>query len=643
MTTYGSGMRRGEMELREQSRSARGKAPGNQWLEELASASVREGGGRLYQGTATTRTIIARSKNRDWEERSLMGRSSAASGARWPHRRARCGLINRMSGPLLSSFVALFLIGATKPSFAQPSTEAQKIVSEVLKGLVQGEGNRISNQRTGPMADSRVREGAPDDLSTPITENMRPENFMGTDPGSGVANYLEDSLEEGANILQCLDFKFVPGCFCFSFPFVYLAYEYRAPLSRYEAVRQPFQSDYLPTQLIKLFQQLIPNEAISLFLASTRIAFFQLGMKLGIEFDLNFGPANNQINEFKLSPPEGIGEAMKAGVEAALSKIPNPEDNKGRGGGTDPRGRSASAHGFPTPLAIILKHFPFFLGFPIVKSNVVDLGRFSLLPAAAEDPLHVLFARSPATSFFGMPSIQPGYMNFVWNVLKYPTGAASLKQLDWVRTFNPTLNHTTGMPLGAFPTLAERLLRDEAQKAGVTNPSAVTALVANLQAPLRSMLGNYPHLPFGNDRWFPMDSGINTQSEPIAAATSSLKMGKLACNTVGYPDLYDLDQGGDRFQYVRGDKLSGGSFRCGFSVRTFEEFGEANVLERKAEPITMSHWKRYTGCPPGALMFGSCPWEKIDRQQKCNVGVQVAETRGLENNPWPWEPWKKST
>ena len=236
VTTYGSGRRRGEMELRQQPRSARGRALASQSFEELAFASVRGGWGRLYRGAAAMRTIMVWGKNRYSEERSLYGGSSSVSGTRWPHRGARCW--RSKNAPMLFFLIALVLIGAGKPSFALPSTEVEQILGGVLNNLVKREEQRIGKLRTGPMAAGKVRKGAPEDLATPITEEMRPDNFMGTDPGSGVANYLEDSLEEGANILQCLDFRFVPGCFCFSFPLVYLAYEYRAPVSRYEAVRR---------------------------------------------------------------------------------------------------------------------------------------------------------------------------------------------------------------------------------------------------------------------------------------------------------------------------------------------------------------------------------------------------------------------
>jgi hypothetical protein len=109
----------------------------------------------------------------------------------------------------------------------------------------------------------------------------------------------------------------------------------------------------------------------------------------------------------------------------------------------------------------------------------------------------------------------------------------------------------------------------------------------------------------------------------MAAWVSMIKMAKLMRSTREkglWSDIYDLKD--DKAQYLRGDGLTGSSFRCTDIEKPYEEFGDANKLEQPAEPIMIAHWKRYSGCPPSWNMYGSCPRGKINRQSAFNPEVK---------------------
>ena len=415
-----------------------------------------------------------------------------------------------------------------------------------------------------------------------ITLGDLPPNFMGqANPGAAVGNVLSDTIKEAGNFLpsQCFDWKPLPGCCCGQLGLCFFpAYEYRWPMTRYEITRQPFQSDYWPSPAMKLFQKITLEPAVALL----------------VKLDFSTVVLSLLRQGFKVPKPSVALDFIKSLVNVSFQKVPKPEDNKARGGGLQGDGTTqTSVHAYPSPLRFPpLSHaFEPLTLFGAVKSHIADGFDAMPLPDFTEGPRLSPFARSPGRSAF----------------------ISKVKALAemWSRHL-------------ADPRACVRFIMDEWKKHDREDGPTVGMVPGLINAGSGDVEPDkHPCLRFGNIKWFPFDFHLNVSSEPMAAWVSMIKMAKLMRSTREkglWSDIYDLKD--DKAQYLRGDGLTGSSFRCTDIEKPYEEFGDANKLEQPAEPIMITHWKRYSGCPPSWNMYGSCPRGKINRQSAFNPEVK---------------------
>ncbi len=504
---------------------------------------------------------------------------------------------------LLNVFIvgALLLSVLATPSFGQGVS-------------IKEEGERLEKWRLG-YGEEEVLSGATESVN--INEDnysgYLAGNYLGTDVVSGPSNYIVDTGKEFANFFQCMDFRIIPGCWCGFRVFgvcvpLFPAYEYRTPVSRYEVTRQPFQSDYWPTPIMAVFRGLNPNPGVSFLLTFLRMSVVKLAFAVrGVNIE---------------SPGKEVENVLKAAISTALQPSHNAND-RGRGAAMT-AGREASVNLQMSPLRL-LSEVPG-LSLMLVKTHINDGARLKFIPSWSADPVHFLLSRAPATSLFVMPFFNPIYavMGMITQVLNL--GGQIIGKINNLEsTFSSSLKITTGMAGDIFPKTLDAV----AQKAAETA--------------VKKLGFKFPQLKLTLPSWFPFNLHLNTLSEPMAAVAAALRVGKSDCNILGYPDLYALGDtdgvGDDRMQYLRGDELGG--FNCEYPELGFEEFGKANVLERPAKVITMSHWKRYSGCPPWTCIDGSCPFEKIDKQDKCNPNVKSRPDDKIKNASVPSWPWEK--
>jgi hypothetical protein len=414
-----------------------------------------------------------------------------------------------------------------------------------------------------------------------ITLGDLPPNFMGqANPGAAVGNVLSDTIKEAGNFLprQCFDWKPLPGCCCGQLGLCFFpAYEYRWPMTRYEITRQPFQSDYLPSPAMKLFQKITLEPAVALL----------------VKLDFSTVVLSLLRQGFKVPKPSVALDFIKSLVNVSFQKVPKPEDNKARGGGLQGDGTTqTSVHAMPSPFRYSPLSDPFAI--VAVKSHFKDGFESMPLPAFTEHPMLGTFARSPGRSAY--ISKEKKLVDMWMRMLTDPRACARFNMKQWIDHFKED-----GPTVGMVPGL-------------------INAGSGDVEA------DKHPCLRFGNIKWFPFDFQLNVSSEPLAALVSALKMAKLLSQTRGaqkdgtrvWSDLYDLKD--DKFHYLRGQGLGG--LRCANIEMAHEEFGDANELERPAQPIMITHWKRYSGCPRGFELLFSCPYEKIARQSKFNPEVK---------------------
>jgi hypothetical protein len=412
-----------------------------------------------------------------------------------------------------------------------------------------------------------------------------PDNFMGqTNPGAAIGNVVSDTLKEATNFLQCMDFRPLQrGCWCGA-PMlggvvpVFPAYEYLYPMNRYEITRQPFQSDYFP----RIFMKVMQNDP--------RLDLF---VPLLVKLDITTVFLSLLKQGIQVPKPSVALDFIKNLVSMAFYKVPNAKDNKARGGGLQGDGTTqTSVHAMPSPFRYRPLSDPFAI--VAVKSHFEDGFETMPLPAFTEHPMLGTFARSPGRSAY--ISKEKKLVDMWMRMLTDPRACARFNMKQWIDHF-----------------------RDDGPTVGMV-PGLINAGSGDVEA------DKHPCLRFGNIKWFPFDFHLNVSSEPMAAWVSALKMAKLLSQTRGaqadgtrvWSDLYDLKD--DKFQYLRGQGLGG--LRCANIEMAHEEFGDANELEQPAQPIMITHWKRYSGCPPRLKLIGSCPRIKIDRQSKFNPEVK---------------------
>jgi hypothetical protein len=449
-------------------------------------------------------------------------------------------------------------------------------------GDLKKEQGRLNNERIPDAVKNAAALGGPVTLEELKT---LPDNFMGqTNPGASIGNVVSDNLKEASNFLQCMNLKMLPGCWCgiktaLGVPIpLFPAYEYRYPMNRYEITRQPFQSDYFPSIFMKLMQ------------IDPRLDLF---VPLLVKLDFSTVVLSLLKQGIKVPKPSVALNFIKNLVNIAFYKVPDPNNNKARGGGLQGDGTTqTSVHGMPSPF----RYRPLSDAFAVaaVKSHYEDGFESMPLPAFTEHPMLGTFARSPGRSAY--ISKEKKLVDMWMRMLTDPRACARFNMQQWVDHF-----------------------RDDGPTVGMV-PGLINAGSGDVEA------DKHPCLRFGNIKWFPFDFHLNVSSEPMAAWVSALKMAKLLSQTKGakedgtrvWSDLYDLKD--DKFQYLRGQGLGG--LPCANIEMAHEEFGDANELERPAQPIMVTHWKRYSGCPRGFELLFSCPYEKIDRQSKFNPEVK---------------------
>jgi hypothetical protein len=447
---------------------------------------------------------------------------------------------------------------------------------------LQREQKRLENGRIPDALNKAAELGG--ELNLSDLEKL-PANFMGqTNPGAAIVNAVSDTAKEATNFLQCMDFKILPGCWCgkktaLGVPIpVFPAYEYRYPMNRYEITRQPFQSDYFPS----LFMKLLQNDPR-----------LDLSVPLLVKLDFSTVVLSLLKQGFKVPKPSVALDFIKNLVNMAFYKVPNAKDNKARGGGLQGDGTTqTSVHAMPSPFRYSPLSDPFAI--VAVKSHFKDGFESMPLPAFTEHPMLGTFARSPGRSAY--ISKEKKLVDMWMRMLTDPRACARFNMKQWIDHFKED-----GPTVGMVPGL-------------------INAGSGDVEA------DKHPCLRFGNIKWFPFDFQLNVSSEPMAAWVSALKMAKLLSQTRGaqkdgtrvWSDLYDLKD--DKFHYLRGQGLGG--LRCANIEMAHEEFGDANELERPAQPIMITHWKRYSGCPRGFELLFSCPYEKIARQSKFNPEVK---------------------
>lgn len=439
-------------------------------------------------------------------------------------------------------------------------------------------------------ADELAAKGIdPDKLMTP------PDNFMGqTNPDAVVDNVVVDTAQELLNYGKCLNWKLVnfPECMCVKFVLgrpipVHPAYEYRWPMSRYEITRQPFQSEYWPRFMMKGLQ--------TITVAPTTVA----RVVSPLVFNDFLTTALKALSQgLKVArPPTGTDflNFLKNMVTTAFTKIPNKDDNKARGGGVQADGTTqTSVHAMPSlwrfhPLSAWAEIITFF---GPVKSHLKDGLHVAPMPGWTEDLRLMSYARSPGRSSY----IKDKKLTKMWSeMLSDARACVRFSMEQW-----------------KVNKIADYMV-----------PNLIDAGTGDVKP------DKHPCLRFGNITWFPFDLHLNVSSEPMAAWVSMVKVAKLMSVTRGadktsgvrnWPDMYDLKD--DRVQYLRGEGLTDGSFRCTDIEKSYDEFGKANTLEHEAHPIMITHWKRYSGCPPDLEPWGSCPFDKIERQKKFNPEVK---------------------
>lgn len=428
-------------------------------------------------------------------------------------------------------------------------------------------------------------------------------NFKGqTDAGKTLQYLVDDTIAEVLNVFQCMDWRFLdPRCYCGKtffgagpFPLA-PAYEYRFPMTRYEVSRQPFQSEFWPQPVMNVLQ------AVTVKLAKDTPAFALL---INLDISRVFLALLN--NGLKVPTPKNLLDFFRGVIKSVFSNIPDEANNAGRGGGFQSDGTFyASVHAIPSLLRFGPMSKPFE---PVaVQSHYSDGFRVESdipvgsYPAWTESPEINPLARSPGRS--GMLN-QRELVDMWTKMLTDVKACARFNQQQWSKYFRPD-GPTVGMPPDA-----------SIGGDGPVDPK------------------KDPCLRFGNLRWFPFDFHINASSETVTAWVAVIKMAKLLSHTRGetegvrnWPDLYDLED--DRFQYLRGNGLDESKFKCANIEMAFEEFGDANTLDHDDTPITVTHWKRYSGCPKGLVLVNSpfggvCPSkieEKIEKQSIFNPEV----------------------
>ena len=433
-------------------------------------------------------------------------------------------------------------------------------------------------------AEERARDALRVAEEIQVKYPQNPPNFKGQEnPAKAVANVVSDSGEETKNFLRCMDLKTIPGCLCLRFgreprP----AYEYRWPMTRYEVTRQPFQSDYWPRVPTVEFLQKITTAP-------------NIAALVNLDFLTVFSALRRQ--SFKFREPEILLSSIKSLVNTAFTEIPDKSNNKARGGGLQGDGTTqTSVHAIPSPLRYppLSKAFEVRMGFEPVNSHILDGFGRSPLPGFTESPELAPYARSPGRSAM----IQNEALRNMWKrSLQDPKACLRFSMNEWKKYFNDKGKALTDLMV----------------------PGAIDAGSGDVKPK------EYPCLRFGNIKWFPFDFHLNVSSEPKAAWNSMVKMAKMMSVTRGvsggvrnWPDMYDLED--DRAEYLRGQGLS--NLQCTQIEMADKEFGDANKLEQPAEPIIITHWKRYSGCPRGWHMVGSCPRAKITRQSAFNPEVK---------------------
>jgi hypothetical protein len=363
---------------------------------------------------------------------------------------------------------------------------------------------------------------------------------------------------------------------------VHPAYEYRWPMSRYEMTRQPFQSEYWPRLMMKGLQTITVAPVVSLLVFNDFLTTALKAISQGLKVS---------------KPPTGSDflNFIKSIVTTAFTKIPNKDDNKARGGGVQADGTTqTSVHAMPSParyspLSSVLQVLTIF---GPVKSHLKDGFQAAPMPGWTESPELMSYARSPGRSSY----IKDKELTKMWSeMLSDARACVRFSMEQW-----------------KVNKIADYMV-----------PNLIDAGTGDVKP------DKHPCLRFGNITWFPFDLQLNVSSEPMAAWVSMVKVAKLMSVTRGanetsgvrnWPDMYDLND--DRAQYLRGEELTDDSFRCTDIEKSYDEFGKANTLEHEAHPIMMTHWKRYSGCPPHLEPWGSCPFDKIERQRKFNPEVK---------------------
>lgn len=474
---------------------------------------------------------------------------------------------------------ALFVALAVLPVMEQECSAAPS------NGDLQKEIERARERRTDPVSEKA------EDLGDPISwaeVTSLPPNYLGqTNPAAAIGNVLVDTAMEVANFPQCFDWKLLPGCWCgkliFGVPIpLFPAYEYRWPMVRYEITRQPFMSVYWPNIFMNGLQEITLEPAVALL----------------VKMDFSTMILSLVSRGLRVSKPKVSLDFIKNLVTLSFQKIPNPGDNKARGGGLQSGGTTqTSVHGMPSParyspLSDILQVLTIF---GPVRSHIRDGFRASPMPDWTESPRLMPYARSPGRS-------------------AYISGAKELSDM-WTRLLSDAR-----ACVRFNMKQQEEYFRDNGPTVGMV-PHLINAGSGEVKP------SEHPCLRFGNIKWFPFDFHLNVSSEPMAAWVSMVKMAKLMSVTRGssgsvrnWSDMYDLVD--DKAQYLRGEDLTGGSFQCTDIEKPYEEFGSANTLEHEANPIMITHWKRYSGCPPSYILIGSCPRSKISRQSRFNPEVK---------------------
>jgi len=485
----------------------------------------------------------------------------------------------RCSGKHRAAAVVLGLAVAVVPLLQQECMGApsEKDLEEAME-LAKKRGKEAQKR-----ADELAANGIdPNELMTP------PDNFMGqTNPGAAVGKVVVDTAQEVLNFGKCFNWKLIPGCMSVKYVLgrpvpVHPAYEYRWPMSRYEMTRQPFQSEYWPRLMMKGLQTITVAPVVSLLVFNDFLTTALKAISQGLKVS---------------KPPTGSDflNFIKSIVTTAFTKIPNKDDNKARGGGVQADGTTqTSVHAMPSParyspLSSVLQVLTIF---GPVKSHLKDGFQAAPMPGWTESPELMSYARSPGRSSY----IKDKELTKMWSeMLSDARACVRFSMEQW-----------------KVNKIADYMV-----------PNLIDAGTGDVKP------DKHPCLRFGNITWFPFDLQLNVSSEPMAAWVSMVKVAKLMSVTRGanetsgvrnWPDMYDLND--DRAQYLRGEELTDDSFRCTDIEKSYDEFGKANTLEHEAHPIMMTHWKRYSGCPPHLEPWGSCPFDKIERQRKFNPEVK---------------------